>query len=194
MRLPPPPGFADDAGFRTALGRDIRNHSLQRWEPAGLAARGAYLSGDLLADRTPAIVGFEQCLRSCIDAFIADRSADARDAFLRNIPRRYRLHVWATQAAQGGLIDTHLHEESWLSGAYYVELPDAIRENDPAHAGWIEFGRPYQGLPPVPETMLRLICPQAGALLLFPSFLFHRTLPYAGSGERISISFDLAAD
>jgi len=30
-------------------------------------------------------------------------------------------------------------------------------------------------------------------LLLFPSYLFHRTLPYAGSGERISISFDLAA-
>jgi hypothetical protein len=28
---------------------------------------------------------------------------------------------------------------------------------------------------------------------LFPSFLFHRTLSYAGPGERINISFDLAA-
>ena len=31
-----------------------------------------------------------------------------------------------------------------------------------------------------------------GTLLLFPSYLFHRTLPFAGEGERISISFDLS--
>ena len=30
-------------------------------------------------------------------------------------------------------------------------------------------------------------------LLLFPSYVFHRTLPFDGAGERISISFDLAA-
>lgn len=44
-----------------------------------------------------------------------------------------------------------------------------------------------------PEHALRHVLPEAGTLLLFPSYLFHRTLPYAGSGERISISFDLAA-
>lgn len=193
VRLPPPEGFADDATFRTALAADIRRHSQQRWEPVGLAARQAFLSGDLLADRTPAIVGFEQRLRAAIDEFIARCHHDSGDAFLRAIPRDYVLHVWATQAAQSGYIDTHIHEESWLSGAYYVELPDAIRDDDPGHAGWIEFGRPFRGLPAVPKTMLRCIRPQAGELLLFPSYLFHRTLPYAGPGERISISFDLAA-
>ena len=45
----------------------------------------------------------------------------------------------------------------------------------------------------MPEGALRRLCPKVGTLLLFPSDLFHRTLPYAGSGERISISFDLAA-
>lgn len=193
VEIPPPPGFVDDHAFRQALAADIRRHSRQRWEPAGLAARNAYLSGDLLADQTPAIRGFEQRLRAAIDAFIARCTPDPDDAFLRNVPRGYRLHVWATQAAGRGFIDTHIHEESWLSGAYYVELPDAIREDDPAQAGWIEFGRPYADLPPVPEALLQRLCPQAGTLLLFPSYLFHRTLPHAGGGERISISFDLAA-
>lgn len=192
VRLSPPEGFADDDTFRTALAADIRRHSQQRWEPVGLAARQAFLSGDLLADRTPAITGFEQRLRAAIDDFIARCHHDPDDAFLHAIPRDYVLHVWATQAAQSGYIDTHIHEESWLSGAYYVELPDAIRDDDPEHAGWIEFGRPFRGLPAVPEAMLRRIRPEAGTLLLFPSFLFHRTLPYAGAGERISISFDLA--
>lgn len=193
VAIPPPADFADDGAFREALAADIRRHSQQRWEPVGLAARNAYLSGDLLADATPAIRGFEQRLREAIDAFIARCVPDECDAFLRNVPGDYRLHVWATQAAERGFIDTHIHEESWLSGAYYVELPAAIRRDDPAHAGWIEFGRPYAGLPPVPEALLRQACPQAGTLLLFPSYVFHRTLPYAGRGERISISFDLAA-
>lgn len=199
--LAPPPGYADAAAFHAELAEDIRRHSQQRWEPAGLAARNAYLSGNLLADRTAAIVGFEQRLRAAVDAFIADcraRLADADaapgdDVFLRNVPQRYRLHVWATQAAESGYIDTHIHEDSWLSGAYYVELPDAIADDDPGHAGWIEFGRPFAGLPPWPSEALRLVRPRVGSLLLFPSYVFHRTLPYRGSGERISISFDLAA-
>ncbi len=197
IELPVPEGFADAREFHDALADDIRRHSQQRWEPAGLAARNAYLSGDLLADRTPAIVGFELRLREAIDGFLARcRSAAVTDdVFLRNVPRgAYRMHVWATQAAQRGFIDTHIHEDSWLSGAYYVALPDAIDDADPTHAGWIEFGRPFGNLPQPPDTALRHVRPRVGTLLLFPSYLFHRTLPYAGAGERISISFDLAAD
>ena len=200
VELPAPGAFADAHAFHVALAGDIRRHSQQRWEPAGLAARNAYLSGDLLADRTPAIVGFEQRLRAAIDDFLVQcreaRPGDGArpdDVFLRNVPERYRLHVWATQAAERGFIDTHIHEDSWLSGAYYVELPPAIRDDDDTHAGWIEFGRPFAGLPQPPDAALRRLCPEVGTLLLFPSYLFHRTLPYTGAGERISISFDLAA-
>ncbi|GAB3339883.1 putative 2OG-Fe(II) oxygenase [Marilutibacter aestuarii] len=192
IALPTPPGFPDAARFHAALAGDIRRHSQQRWEPAGLAARQAYLSGDLLADRTAAIVAFEQALRAAIDAFIAGCKPDPKDVFLRNIPRDYVLHVWATQAAEGGHIDTHIHEASWLSGAYYVELPPAVAGDDGTHPGWIEFGRPYPHLAPA-AAALRLEQPRVGDLLLFPSYLFHRTLPYRGAGERISISFDLAA-
>lgn len=198
IALPTPAGFADNAAFRAALADDVRHHSQQRWEPAGLAARAAYLSGNLMADRTPAIAGFEQCLRAAIEGFLAACRAQpvatrAGDVFLANVPDGYRLHVWATRAAQSGYIDTHIHEDSWLSGAYYVELPPAISDDDPSFSGWIEFGRPYANFHDWPEGATRRVRPQAGTLLLFPSYLFHRTLPYTGGGERISISFDLAA-
>jgi uncharacterized protein (TIGR02466 family) len=197
LTLIPPSGFEDADSFHRALADDIRAHSQQRWEPAGLAARSAYLSGDLLLDRTAAIIGFEQRLREAIDAFLVDcrkqRATGMQDVFLANVPDRYRLHVWATLAGQGGYIDTHIHEDSWLSGAYYVQVPPAIQETDLSHAGWIEFGRPHAGLPQWPEDALLQVLPRAGTLLLFPSYLFHRTLPYSGGGERISISFDLAA-
>ena len=186
-----PPGFPDAPAFHRALADDIRAHSRQRWEPAGLAARQAYLSGDFLADRTPAILGFERMLREAIDAFIGGLRRDPGDAFLRGVPDRYHLHVWATRASGPGYIDTHIHEESWLSGAYYVELPPAVQDD---HQGWIEFGRPYGSLPPH-EFRVRVERPVVGDLLLFPSYLFHRTLPCGGDRERerLSISFDLAA-
>jgi hypothetical protein len=79
-------------------------------------------------------------------------------------------------------------------GAYYVVLPPALGGGGDDAAGWIEFGRPYRSLPQPEPGALRLLRPEAGTLLLFPSYLFHRTLPFAGDGERISISFDLAAD
>lgn len=208
--LPTPAGFDRADRFHAALADDIRRHSRQRWQPAGLAARQAWLSGDLLADRTPAILGFEQALRAAIDTFIGEcrarRAAGGadRDLFLRNVPPdSYRLHVWSTVAAQSGYIDTHIHEESWLSGAYYVQLPPALGggngddDSDGGSgdcAGWIEFGRPFAGLPAGPAHAVRRVRPQVGTLLLFPSYLFHRTLPYSGEGERISISFDLAAE
>jgi uncharacterized protein (TIGR02466 family) len=99
------------------------------------------------------------------------------------------LNLWATRVAAQGVIDTHIHEESWLSGAYYVELPPALG-ND-GTAGWIEFGRPHRGLPDPPADAVRCLRPEVGLLLLFPSYLYHRTLPFDGGGERISISFDL---
>ncbi|MFO0040672.1 MAG: putative 2OG-Fe(II) oxygenase [Pseudomonadota bacterium] len=191
VRLVAPPGFADATAFNRALAHDIRHHSRLRFEPLGLAARGGFLTEDLMADRTPAIVGFEQALRTAIEAYVAALPDDPEHPFLRAVPRgAYGLNLWATRVAEQGVIDTHIHEESWLSGAYYVELPPAVRED--ATAGWIEFGRPHRGLPePAPDD---ITCqrPEVGTLLLFPSYLYHRTLPFAGAGERISISFDLA--
>ncbi len=190
VRLDVPAPFTDAASFNAALANDIRHHSRLRFEPVGLAAKGGYLTEDLTADPTPAIVGLEQSLRAAIDAYIASLTPDPEHPFLRRLPRAYRLDIWATRVAAQGVIDTHIHDESWLSGAYYVELPPGIGEDDD-HAGWLEFGRGHHGLPePLPETV-RVMRPEVGTLTVFPSYMFHRTLPFAGTGERLSVSFDL---
>jgi uncharacterized protein (TIGR02466 family) len=193
VELTAPPPFCDIAAFNCALAEDIRGHSRLRYEPVGLAAKGGYLTEDLLADRTEAILGFERALRRAIDAYVAALPHDAAHPFLRLNPSRYRLNLWATRVAAQGVIDTHIHDASWLSGAYYVELPPALGAGED-RSGWIEFGRPHRGLPAPPESALRSIRPAAGMLLLFPSYLYHRTLPFAGEGERISISFDLTPE
>jgi uncharacterized protein (TIGR02466 family) len=194
VRLEVPEPFKYIGLFNRQLAEDIRRHSRLRYEPVGLAARGGYLTEDLMADRTQAIVGFERSLRRAIDAYIAGLGPpDPSHPFLRAIPTRYRLNLWATRVAAQGVIDTHIHEESWLSGAYYVELPEALTGDDAeSDAGCIEFNRPHRTLPEPPEDWIAVVRPEPGQLLLFPSYYYHRTLPYQGPGERISISFDLA--
>jgi tetratricopeptide (TPR) repeat protein len=190
--LPTPEGFADSGSFHAALAADIRGHSRLRFEPVGLVARRGWLTEDLLADRTPAIVGFERVLRAAIETHRASCEPRPGHPFFGTIPGPdWQINVWATRCERQGVIDTHLHVESWLSGAYYVALPPALGTG--GDAGWLEFNRPPPDLPPVPESAIDRFEPRVGRLYLFPSYLYHRTLPFDGEGERISISFDLAA-
>jgi Flp pilus assembly protein TadD len=192
VELDLPDGFSDMAEFNRALAHDIREHSLFRWEPIGLAARNGGLTEDLLADRTPATLGFEASLRRAIDDLRGRLSLDPNDPFLQAIPGDgYEINIWATLCREGGNIDTHIHEESWLSGAYYVELPDDLGDDESDPSGWIEFGRPHAEVPFPEDATVRLVKPQEGLLVLFPSYLFHRTIPHRGDSHRISVSFDL---
>ena len=75
-------------------------------------------------------------------------------------------------------------------GITTLALP-ALGTGDDGTAGWIEFGRPYWDFQIRAEPETRLIEPEEGLMLLFPSYMFHRTLPFAGAGERISIAFDV---
>jgi Tfp pilus assembly protein PilF len=95
---------------------------------------------------------------------------------------------WSVRLKGGGHHGTHTHPKGWISSAFYVDVPpkDAIGA---APSGWISFG---EG-PPELKTGLdpyQQIKPEAGKLVLFPSTLWHRTIPFT-EGERLTIAFDI---
>lgn len=94
---------------------------------------------------------------------------------------------WSVRLGPGGFNVTHSHPLGWLSSAFYVALPDA-KEMGPAPAGHFHWGAPPEelrtGLPP-----RGVIAPVPGQLVLFPSFVWHGTVPTMG-GERLNIAFD----
>lgn len=192
-----PAGWDSVAAFNQALAADIRAHPSLKFEPVGLAARGGSLAQDLLSARTPAIDAFERWLRERVAEFQGGLPRDADHPFLKVLPHApqpgaWQLSMWATLLDGGGEIATHFHEESWLSGAYYVAVPEAVTPDAADHAGWFEHGRPSFVLPGH-EPELGHVLPEPGLLILFPSYLHHRTVPFAAAGQqRISISFDLA--
>jgi hypothetical protein len=97
---------------------------------------------------------------------------------------------WSVRLAGGGFHAAHFHPGGILSSACYISLPNDLAGN-PEKSGWLEIGRPPPelglDLPP-----LATFEPKAGHLVLFPSYLFHGTRPFAG-GERLTVAFDLVA-
>ena len=91
-----------------------------------------------------------------------------------------RLRPW-------GYHTDHIHPESWLSSACYIALPELAGAGQEA---WIKFGEP--GIPTLPvlgaEHMGR---PEPGLLVLFPSYMWHGTVPFSSPGARPSVAFDL---
>jgi hypothetical protein len=58
------------------------------------------------------------------------------------------------------------------------------------HAGWLKFGEP--GTPTRPCLGAEyFIQPAPGLLALFPSYMWHGTVPFAGDQTRLACAFDI---
>ena len=195
IALTPPPGGGDIEAFNEALADSVREAPSLVWEPPNRVTRNGAVTQDLLAAPSPPIRSLERALRAAIDRYRETLTPEEASPFLSRIPRRYRLTLIASILTAGGRHPPHVHEGAWLSGVYYVAVPDHIGTDDGdntggGRGGWLEFGRPDHDLPE--GSTFRCIShpPRTGTALLFPSYVFHGTIPFEGPGERIGIAFD----
>ena len=196
VSLAPPPGSGDIEAFNAALATAVREAPSLVWEPPNRVTRNGAVTQDLLAAPSPPIRNLERALRAAIDRYRETLMPEEASPFLSRIPRRYRLTLIASILTAGGRHPPHVHEGAWLSGVYYVAVPDHIGDDDGdntggGRGGWLEFGRPDHDLPE--GSAFRCIShpPCTGTALLFPSYVFHGTIPFEGPGERIGIAFDV---
>ncbi|MFC4699851.1 2OG-Fe(II) oxygenase family protein [Glaciecola siphonariae] len=95
---------------------------------------------------------------------------------------------WSVALRQSGFHNNHIHPMGWLSSACYISLPDFDQSSN---AGYFQVGIPNLandglGLPALKEVM-----PQEGKLVLFPSMLWHGTVPFKQNELRLSIACDI---
>lgn len=191
--LETPAGFADMAAFNAALGAHVLGHPTLTPSPKAHATRSGRHSGELLTEPMGPMAGFADEIMSAFKAYKRRFLGEASHPFLDACPDAVTLSVWAVVMHADGHQVPHIHPAAWLSGVYYVEVPDSIHAEDPDHAGWIEFGRPPEDIHAKHLPEVRLIKPEPGLMLLFPSYFYHRTVPLQGSAQRISIAFDVMA-
>ncbi len=143
-------------------------------------------------DPDPLIQSFIETLNEPIAEY---RAANGNDPAH---PLRGRNHgdavlsgCWSVRLKRGGFHVNHVHPEGWISSAYYAEVPDEV-EDASSKNGWIKFGEPRY---PVSGAVAeRYIQPKQGRLVLFPSYMWHGTMPIRGDEPRMTIAFDVVTE
>ena len=99
---------------------------------------------------------------------------------------------WYVKMKQGGHLDSHVHESGWISGAVYLSMPSPTQDPD---EGAFEYGHHGDHYPQKhADFPVGRVRPRVGEIVLFPSSLFHRTVPFHADESRICIAFDLKPD
>lgn len=187
----PPPGFGSVGSFNQALVEHILRHETLEYEPRSKSTRGGRQTGELLVPGDPLIAALSNQIESSVADYVSAMRARAPGhPYVQRLPDKWRLTGWAVVLESQGHQGPHFHPDGCVSGVYYVRLPPAMQSARDT-AGCIEFGGVAESIGGSAPPLLATIRPEEGTMLLFPSYFYHRTLPFEDESPRISIAFDV---
>jgi tetratricopeptide (TPR) repeat protein len=173
-----------------ALAETLRGLHLALGQPLEQSVRGGtQTDGPLFSRIEPEIRALRGAIVAAVERHIARLPAPQRGhpALLeKRAPVRFA-GSWSVRLPGAGFHSNHVHPAGWISSAFYVSLPEKMGAGQ---AGWLTLGQPQAelGLDLAP---FRTIEPKPGRLVLFPSTMWHGTIPFA-AGERLTVAFDVA--
>jgi uncharacterized protein (TIGR02466 family) len=185
--------LAASPGFHAALGAELLAHPSRCALPSIKATTGSGSRIDQLQITAgPLARDVLARIATAVEAYAAQRQAQADHPLIAHRPASRALNSWAVVVHDDGHENWHMHPSGWISGVYYVAVPE-IGSNAGESPGAIEFGPfPFGGTADdVPSWPRRRVTPHAGLLLLFPSYYAHRTWPTGVAEPRICIAFDV---
>jgi tetratricopeptide (TPR) repeat protein len=174
------------------LDRTLRGLHRAKGEYLDQSVRGGSQTDDpLFSSIDPIIRRLRGAVVGAIERFVGDLPPPDPNHPLLAPPRNRRVRFsgsWSVLLRGGGHHSNHVHPQGWISSALYVALPTRTA-GDPERAGWLTLGEPQKelglDLPP-----FRYVEPRVGQLVLFPSWMWHGTIPFE-SGERLTVAFDV---
>ena len=101
------------------------------------------------------------------------------------VPQHFQIDAWGLISRGEGYNTRHIHHKGWATGVYY---PIAV-DGDPG--GELVIGRPEGAAGTDADWGDSRIRPEAGLLILMPSYFTHWTVPLNRPGLRMSIAFDV---
>jgi hypothetical protein len=185
-----PPGWGTREDFLAELSSVLSALHQEARTPLGQSLRhGTQTTQDLKISQSPVIRAFFAAIDPMIRGHIAGLGAG--DDPIRS--RRREHHAisgcWSIQLSAGGHHVDHIHPRGWLSSAFYVDVP-ADLQNSKTRDGWLQFGKP--SFPTSPEIGAdHFVQPLPGRLVLFPSYMWHGTVPFWSPSPRTTIAFDV---
>lgn len=188
--LDPPDGFADMATFNAALNAHLDAlHGDSREHFDQTLRRGTQTMDPLFDGDHPLVAALRRRIEEAVAAYIARMDDGPSHPLSSRRSSGFRFPgSWSSRLRDQGFHTNHIHPAGWISSCYYVEVPSAA-DDEIAQQGWIKFGEPSfsTGLN---ISVRRAVKPVPGRLVLFPSYMWHGTVPFRSPTARTTIAFD----
>lgn len=147
------------------------------------------LSGDVGQTPGSASELLRAWVHTQIESYVSSLSREAPDhPYVAGQAPAWSLKSWFAVLDREGQLEPHVHYDSYVSAVYYACIPSDMQ--GAAQAGYFELSGGPSRFPCRHVRAPRAIQPREGLLLLFPSYFYHRTLPFQASAPRISVAFD----
>lgn len=186
--IPAPQGFFTLPTFNAAFADTLRaQHRVNAHPLDQQVEHGSQTERSLLGQDDRNIRAFMSAVDNAVRDYIGRLRQNPNDALGQRKRDGYRFtNLWSLRLTDGGRQANHVHDRGWISSAYYVNV--APSEKAEPRNGWLKLGEPNR--PIAGCAAEKFIEPQAGMLVLFPSYIWHGVIPFSGT-ERLSASFEV---
>jgi hypothetical protein len=157
------------------------------WEPANKTTILGFQTAAAIFKKGEHCSALEKMIMEEVKSYYSRFSKEGC-TFIRSWPIKYDLKGWYVRLVKNGYQKSHIHPAAWMSGVVYLKTVGSADSDK----GAIELGLHGYNLPIIDNNFPRTIHrPQIGDIVLFPSSLFHRTIPFQEDTDRCVIAFDL---
>ena len=196
VQVPAPAGYASSEMFFNEVRGVLETMHRMQAHPIEQTVRGGtQTNGFLFRLKHPLLRVLEQQIRLAVCATLASFPHDPAHPYWSrrlSLPKGdgFRFAgAWSVRLKSQGYHTNHIHPQGWISSALYVALPEEVRDGE-GDAGHLQFGVPPSELG-IAISPRRVVKPEIGVLSLFPSYMWHGTVPFRSEHPRITVAFDL---
>jgi putative 2-oxoglutarate-Fe(II)-dependent oxygenase superfamily protein/tetratricopeptide repeat protein len=193
FKIPVPDGYGSLEEFNRALVETVMEHPTLHVPPAEdphYHHPALAITTTLFGPREGPIAALETASREAVADYLAAIPPGSSHQFLMKPPKRWEFASWAAVLNFQGNLTPHIHLDGYVSGVYYPQLPDIVGRSEHGQEGFFELGRPPEDFPLKATTEIMPVKPEPGLMILFPSYFYHRTIPFESDQRRISVAFD----
>lgn len=160
-----------------------------QWEPSGRTTIKGFSTAILNDKHYPNLSKLKELIIKEAEIYF-NFFKDIEINLIKKRPINFKFECWSVHLKKEGFNIPHIHPSGWLSGVFYLKIPHKIIDNEAGiqfHLNGDDFKVNNKKIMPSKQ-----ISPVFGDLVLFPSSLFHSTVPFNSDEERICIAFDLS--
>ena len=170
---------------KTAI--NLLNDDKIPYRAQSLLTNGRQTCGNLFNLEPELTKEIQKVIRSEVDNYKVFYKG-SQEGLILNWPNDYSIFGWLISMKSGGELRPHMHEQGWLSGSVYINVPSKTKTDSGNLVVRIEEEELVSPDTKSPKNIINVI---TGSLALFPASLLHHTIPFESKEERIVLAFDI---